>query len=336
MFYSRPDIPPLGLDLTDLGGGGSCPAQFEGQTAGGRRVHIRYRGGGFSVSVGEDGAPQTAPMETPIDSQIGPALHGDMLLEQACDLAGLTIRGQTPILSEERRLIAAEEADIIDFSGRTTYWIRDLLVTRAGGEHFAEMLAARFPELQIFEMIWVGSSRRCVQRASLQKCERSAIFGFGVGKEASEAIISLPHVPLRNFQMAFEHVVWFTFFHNESFQPPTPIAARSTIRLDCRVSQAIGRNVIFAGSLGGRLRTEFATADLQARKFVQDFIAVVDSCFSNKLSRVDLVSREIIGEVDAHFWYSNDLVAWCNSERFLSAYREDQSPSWIGLRPVIR
>ena len=111
MFYSRPNLRSLGIDVVKIDGGGSCPAQFEGETADGRHVYIRYRGGRFSVDCGEGWG---------INASIGPYLHGSMLLEQACDLAGITVRGERLTLSEEKFREAAEQEWILDWSGRTT------------------------------------------------------------------------------------------------------------------------------------------------------------------------------------------------------------------------
>src|SRR5580704_10701635 len=92
MFYKRPDIPPLQLDLQELKGGGRCPAQYWGRTRDDRPVYIRYRNGRLSVQQGEPGADleqrPVPPMETLLDVHFGPWLDGALLGEQACELAG--------------------------------------------------------------------------------------------------------------------------------------------------------------------------------------------------------------------------------------------------------
>src|SRR6478736_5784447 len=74
MYLSRPNLKPLQLDLATLEGGGSCPAEFFGETTDGQEVYVRYRNGWLSVQRGE---------ETLLKASIGPGLHGEMLLEQA-------------------------------------------------------------------------------------------------------------------------------------------------------------------------------------------------------------------------------------------------------------
>ena len=156
MFYTRPTLAPLGIDLCKIGGGGSCPAQFYGRTAEGRPTYIRYRGGRFSVSIGDVGAPEHETPTKLLDAVIGPTLHGDMLLEQACDLAGLTVRGERLVLSDEKREAAAEKSNILDWSGRTTYWVRDLVMTEDAGRCFVETLARKVGEPVFFDVTWKG------------------------------------------------------------------------------------------------------------------------------------------------------------------------------------
>ena len=100
MFYSRPQLPQLGLDLAEVDGGLGRPSQYRGRTTDGRAVRLGYDRGKLSVAI-EDG-PDGLGREL-ISVQIGPRFNGDMLLEQICDLTGITLRGEKPRLSEEIR-----------------------------------------------------------------------------------------------------------------------------------------------------------------------------------------------------------------------------------------
>ena len=76
-------------------------------------------------------------------AQIGPRFNGDMLLEQICDLAGLTLRGEKPVLDNATWRSAAERNWVLDWSGETTYWVGDLQVTEEGGRRLANYLLSR-------------------------------------------------------------------------------------------------------------------------------------------------------------------------------------------------
>lgn len=48
MFFTRPILTPLGIDLSDIEGGGSGPSQFFGRTSDGCPSYIRVAGEWFS------------------------------------------------------------------------------------------------------------------------------------------------------------------------------------------------------------------------------------------------------------------------------------------------
>jgi hypothetical protein len=274
LFYTRPNLPATGLDLADLEGGGSCPAQFFGHTVDGRAVYIRYPGGRFTVECSD--AHEARPARVLIDANIGPWLHGDMLLEQACDLAGITIRGQQPVLSEERRRTAAEEDAILDWSGRTTYWYRDLQVTPEGGQKFFDALVASCSDILLLELWWDSSSvpmkRRYRLLESLSQCRNLVTFGVGADTARLNALLARDHVPVAELANAFPHTIGFFQFH---WNDPTFRNAAVPYFID-----ETERNLTFAGAeLRGRLATQFATADPMGMAFVQKVVAAADACF---------------------------------------------------------
>jgi hypothetical protein len=181
MFYSRPNLPQLGLDLVEVSGGPGEPSEYWGTTADGRAIHFHYDYGRLSISASAD---RRRPAEELLNASIGPGLNGDILFEQICELAGITIRGERPILSEDGRREAAEKAWILNWSGRTTYWVREVLVTEEGGRRLERELTAAFPGLKILEVDWDGDApkprRRFLPRKTISQCRKSVIFGFGV------------------------------------------------------------------------------------------------------------------------------------------------------------
>jgi hypothetical protein len=159
MFYTRPKIQPLNLDLVDLRGGGSCPSQFFGRTTDDRPLYIRYRNGWLSANQGAPGDDRGSEDQELVNILIGPVFHGDILMEQVCDILGLTLFGITPPFTEEDRVKAAEHSWILDWSGKKTYWEEQLQVTKEGGIRFVEALRSAFPDLRILEVLWQGLNR---------------------------------------------------------------------------------------------------------------------------------------------------------------------------------
>jgi len=124
-WISRPNLPPLGLDLADFGSRGAF--QFGGHTSEGRPIYARYRMGWLTLML-ED--PKVVLLET----NIGPAYHGSMLPEQVCDLAGMTLNGVAPAVSAKMLKEAQQQEDILDWSGATMYWKPQLQISKSGAD----------------------------------------------------------------------------------------------------------------------------------------------------------------------------------------------------------
>ncbi|MEM6609889.1 MAG: hypothetical protein AAF689_15085 [Pseudomonadota bacterium] len=108
-IHTPPPVPKLNLHIPNLAGGGYAPLQFSGETADGRAIYGRYRGGYLSV---------TADMGTPtqdllLEVNLGPALDGYISHPQCCQLTGIT--GPGPWRDPE------ESADY-DLSGATSFY----------------------------------------------------------------------------------------------------------------------------------------------------------------------------------------------------------------------
>ncbi len=268
MFFSRPDLKPLNIDLISIKGGGSCPSQFWGQTADGRSIYIRYRGGHFSVECGG--------VEL-IDASIGPGFHGDLLMEQACDLAGLTVRGKRPALSEEARLEAAEDALILDWSGRTTYWERNFYFAPAHALHFVDRLQLHYPhgvllETHIKSLPLKGTkphrlSRACSTHKRLAECpnEGMVIFGADADDEKIFTLVESSDVKLSALAAAFGHSVYF------AYRPWNPVMKSAQFSWEQAGCDENGR-----WPLWGSVRTQFASKDPAGRAFVDAVVSAAE------------------------------------------------------------
>lgn len=274
MFYSRPNLPKLGIDLVKLEGGGMAPSQFEGKTADGRPIYIRYRGGYFSVQLGKPGQSVYEGEEI-LAADFGPGLHGAMLLEQACDLAGITINGSKPVLTLERWREASEEAAYLDFSGRSTYWIRDLSMSRQAGECLLERFKQRFPNLLMLEGSLVLIERKSPsiydllpfmsppkpmyqRRFRIREDMAGQVGGinFGIDPDMSAVnkLLKQEHVYLWQIDDAFRHKIYLNLSHNKDFGAP------------------------LASGLRAQLTTRIETDDAEGRKFIAGVIKDVEAC----------------------------------------------------------
>jgi hypothetical protein len=332
MFYSRPDLPKLGLDLVELEGGGSFPSQFWGKTTDGRTIFVRYRGGWLTVS---SGPPGTNPYETRdvlVESCIGWPLHGFILKEQVCDLVGMTIGGERPILTQEAIRAAAERDEVRDWSGQTTYWVRGVLVTEEGGRRLTDELRAAFPSMHILETAFQSSRRRYIPRSSLLGIPIGATFGFNADQLRLVKMLASDHVALAELEDVFAHHLSFRFPWNDGL--------RVNRSYHERLAAKHGRNIeVPDGHLLGRLKTEFATNDPGGKAYIERLIETVEGCFSNWAEDIDLASGDTIGVRRMGNWYSNDLRDWCvaGPDRYLLCIAaRDESKRDTGVRACNR
>jgi hypothetical protein len=346
MFYTRPNLPQLGIDLVDAHGGGSCPSQFYGRTAAGRQIYMRYRGGWLAVWEGTDGDLFENEL---LSANIGPALDGDILLEQVCDLTGITIRGDKPSLTDAEWRAANEERPVMDWSGRTTYWIRDVLISKEGGERLADTLAAVFPDMMIVECVWLKEPFRrvFVRRKTIGECEAGVFlcFGalaqtskwFGLGADARllKRLTSGEQVAITDLDRLFAHILRIRIRWNEVRPWPD---WRKALGLETPESERQPSHIELPNfGLMSNLRTKFATDDPGAGDFTRRLIETVDGCFSTWAEEVDLGTGAVVGAPREIRWYSLDLREWCEAapNRFLfwRPPQEEGSSQKIGIRP---
>jgi hypothetical protein len=328
MFYTRPKLPQLGIDLVDVRGGLGRPSQYWGHMADGREVYLRYDNGWISVSVGNS---RDQLEEELLGARIGPMFNGDMLLEQICDLTGITIRGEKQSLSEEKWREAAEKDHILDWSGRTTYWIRDIVITKEGGYRLAQELAIAFPGMRILESEWFwGPPRRIyIPRKTVWDCEDSALFGFGANEQRLADLLSRDHVKIADLDQVFAHHLSMRIRWNDRHGRGTRRAAEW--------AEKIGGHIQLPEiDLLGHLDTKFATGDSARERYARKLVQTVESCFLSWVEEVDLATGDIIGGPRQINWYSLDLRDWCLAapNRFLSCRAEkDGLRRNIGVRP---
>lgn len=335
MFYTRPNLPQLGIDLVEAHGGGSCPSQFYGRMANGRQIYMRYRNGCLGIWEGHDDDLFEKEL---LSADFGPPFDGDILLEQVCDLAGITIRGEKPFLTEAQLREAAKQGPVTDWSGRTTYWIRDVLISPEGAQRLSDALTAAFPAMMILESLWRERPPRrvFVRRKSVRECARAAVFCFDAHEPARtcsawlgldpkarwlKQLQSGKQAPITDLDLLFAHHLALRIRWNDvKLSGNTPES--SDIELP-------GYELI------GSLDTKFATNDPAGQEFARKLIATIDQCFSTWAEKVDLATGAVVGEPWETRWYTHDLREWCEaaSNRFFWIHPAAESAGDVGIRP---
>ena len=98
VFYSRPEIEPLGWDLVDLPSPNGS-RNFDGLTSDRRPIDFRFSSGWLTVERGDAGAHPDGAMEEILSVPISPFGVMDIYPEQLCDILGLTVKGRRVDLS---------------------------------------------------------------------------------------------------------------------------------------------------------------------------------------------------------------------------------------------
>lgn len=322
MRFSRPELPKLNLDLAHFDGGGSCPSLFKGVTREGRSIHAKYRNGWLRIAFDDSD-------EILLQAQIGDAYDGDILLEQVCDLAGMTIHGEMPVLTREALERASDAAPVKDWSGRTIYWSFVLEYTRLAGQTFLHELEDMLPGLLV-KFDYHGkdnpNSRWVARRLS------ETIDGWGsycLGMEPAEYFASP--------DMLFEHYRAFDRSRRINVKMPTDTKSRE---FDCYnsafASKHSGREVEIHPTFRGHIRGEIRSDNAEEQRLLDRIETLVTRHFSNRRKSVEIDTHEVIDRFESRGWYSRDLIEWCDpgKMRFLGATIEKGAPGRsIGYLP---
>jgi len=322
VFITPTKPAPLGLDLDSLHGGGSCPSQFEGMTADGRLIHIRYRGGQLSVRLDDADEPL-------LDVRIGPPLHGDMALEQACDLAGLTIRGEAQTLTDDQLRLRMRDQRLLDLSGRETYWDQDVRLSRRDIGDIQEMIESRFIEAAAAH-VDVDDERAVLKPGhmsfSTQKFGNIIIL-LGVDRPSYELAVGKPadKVDLRRL-CAAEVDAHFHEFPEKSW-----------CMHERDVAWTAGRPIEIAAGMEGGFNGAMATGDAVSEGCLRRFVAALEERVVSRVDVFDLITGDLV-ERGAQIgrWYGRELEAWCRKapDRFLDVFsRGGERRSFVGVLP---
>jgi hypothetical protein len=310
LYYTRPRLEPLGLDLAEISGGGGMPAQFEGRTVDGRYVYIRYRGGQLSVHLGApNGSDSPLDTEELLSTSIGPPLDGYIDLEQVCELAGITLNGKpfehSPI------------SGVRDWTGYTTYWVRPVQLTRKGERTFVQELTARLGPPIILEGKWTQGGRgqpptsRFLQRNHIDDCEMYGHLCFRPLSGDFEKLLAGGFAEWHSIKACFEKVVVLSLPYRTANSSELAEYSSSSLPREFREKRPEMR---FLSNVDGRIETDFRTDDSVDRNLTEQIVDVCNECFSNRLDKVDLETGRCTALDWDHVWYSMDLVDICRAD----------------------
>lgn len=327
----RPD--PLKLDLAALAGGGSCPAQFEGQTHEGQDVYVRYRGGGLTVDIAKKkGMSVFDDARRVLDADIGPPYDGSMSLAQFCEIFGVTVNGSLP---EESDPTASTNTDL---TGETTYWNHALIaVTIQTSREILQKCHASLPGALLVQPIF-NEEYQLERLVSVQPLtiEASSVFLVDGASQITEIPTSQSFVimpKLGQLQISIRYSAW---------KYPRP---KYGMVGENHISRDLGRPVFEAGYKNVpddiaittdrlSMSASFPTADSASYTKLLRLETLIDGFFEEtQLEKIDLVGGERLGEWTKPI--DQALATWCQNgpNRFLAVSKDDREGPWLGIRP---
>jgi hypothetical protein len=229
-------------------------------------------------------------------------------LEQVCDILGLTIRGATPHLADEDRIRAAEDGQILDWSGRTTYWEELIQVTPGGAIHFVGALQVEFHDLHILENTFQGHRRVFMLRDSIAECEHWTTLGICPNQERLRLLLASDNATLADRDFAFEHIIDLGHSLNVG---KSDASTTNCQHFHSKFLTVFGDEAVLADGLrAGFVRAMFPTDAPKSIDFITRLQAVTDRCFSRRVAWVESHGHLLeIGE--EHALHSRDMADWC-------------------------
>ncbi|MGM4986549.1 hypothetical protein [Rhizobium sp. 11_C7_N12_5] len=313
MRFSRPSIKPLNLDLAKLRCVGSCPTQGYGETHDGRQIYIRYRGGWLTVEFQD-------PVETLLEVQFGDRYDGTIMLEQICDLTGITINGKRPAIDEQ----PMREEGVPDWSGKYVHWSFHLQYTLAGKKAFLADFGREFPGLCV--NLERTEQTRAYHRVVRDLTEDIGLLGeyfVGLSRPVRGMLDGgLPHYD-GDYGIACGDVVHLnlpskdrgtTYLMHNMKTGETDFIERRKYSPEAMSAIMAEYGILwptYEGRISGAIRANDTTDD-QALSRIEE---VVERHFGNKIKLVDLESAEALNRYEAMMWYSRDQIEWCDLDR---------------------
>lgn len=214
MYFSRPKIAPLNLDLTGLTPDGSH--SFIGKTSDGRAIEIKYRSSWIQVWIAADKTGKPNYSAPNLAASIGPPHHGFILPEQVCDLLGLTLEGQKPVLKQEQLDKLNEYEPVLDWTGATTYWESWHYLHEADLHSLIKDIMRIHSDSHLFRMEYKDQKRQYRRVSQSLDTDKNLVIGVSPKCNSLKSYILeklkwLPlasrDTPLNRFETLFNHTI---------------------------------------------------------------------------------------------------------------------------------
>src|SRR5262245_12122715 len=201
MFYSRPNIEPLGWDLVDLPTPNGS-RNFDGLTSDGRPIDFRFSSGWLTVERGQPGASPDGEMEEVLSLQIAPFGIIDIWPEDICDILGLSINGEKVVLEP-----IPPQNRSFDWSGEMTYWRSShRLNWDDDPEILVRTIMETFPGSVLIQPSWGSGLRvRSRQIKFLMKTDEMVSIGIDCDKTRLEEMLATETVSNDEFHGVLAH-----------------------------------------------------------------------------------------------------------------------------------
>lgn len=343
-YFTPPKLKPLNLDLMELSGGGTMPAQYYGKTFDGREVYCRYRGGNLSVRMGnvpeidcfEDG-------EIILDKTIGPPLHGSISLHAFCNYAGITVNGKTPLNPELERDYEKHNGTNKDLSGNMVFYDVWLQSTNINQKNFIDAAIKQFPDATFIQPIVKRGPEK--YKITIDRFEKftnsnelvSDRFSIFFGPPPDENKIFEANIQRTGLTNAFPDNLTFSV-RTVGFQYPINKYSNRDAE---RVMKATGKEIYVAGQVDDCLHgsfsmhSEFLNKDEKRKQITHDFDTLLDHFFpKTKISHIEIASGSV--RLERSFFKDMDpiILEWLNQEenRYLAVenWGDIKEPLFVG------
>ncbi len=323
MLFSRPDIPPLNLDLEEL------PFRehmrgFSAKTTDGYPIHIRFSSGVLSAYKGEKGKEIRALKnnELLIKHKIVPFGYTDIMPEQICDVLGMTVKGkkiegpdteQTKILKRD----GYHGGAFFDLSGRTTVWLSNhLMLIRNDADGFVELVKATFPGCVMYQTKRAGNWKTLRFRRIPLLLQTDDYVSFGIGGKDEEIESFFSQGPADH--LAHKSVFSFSFgFGRRNYKPEGGISRHGRERIEKHGAKQIGLRYALTNIQEYTIGTELESANPFAQECMKKLIDAINQYFHRGLSAFDMQTGEFLrenilfGYNDEQGCYSGAVREWC-------------------------
>ena len=274
-------------------------------------------GGCSSIDASVTGSQREA--EEIASHCIGPIFDGSIYMAQACDLLGITSNGEKPKVPTREELLSYSpvHAGARDFSGMTTYWIGDFMLTRKSVEALIVELSATMPPITLLDTKYDRQARKVYlqERSRLLDCENSALVGIG-GDRVGDPETNRASIQRWRSRANLEHVIRIAL-------PWKGIGKRATCKragpFETQVMQSLGRRIYVCPKGFSQISTSFETGD----PFGDKFVSAIARCFTSEVEHIDLATNRALKPMnDSVVWHGNNMVRWCRArpDRYLGGH----------------